>query len=110
MKKDMNRLITQHLDENGWMLDDVSSFGVARSAGGVYTLTLWKTGKSEVKSKRSIKIKIDSVTKHMFLAVEVLEELMAEHAAETTFDKRLKEEDPITTEPIGKPEIFNTPF
>ena len=106
----MTQLITSSFEEAGWTFDDVSNYGIARSSGGVYTFTLWKNVKAKKGVDRSFKIKIDNRMKNLFLAIEVLEELMAAHYESNDFTKRLKEEGPITAEPIGKPEIFNTPF
>lgn len=82
------------LKKDDLSLDDISNYGIARSAGGIYTLTLWKNGKTEKGSRRSISIKLDGKMKNMFLAVETLEELMKENYDSISFIDRISEEQP----------------
>jgi len=93
MKIAMKKLLTSELKKNGWNVDDVSSYGFSRSSGGVFVMTLWKSGKTEKKTVRSMKIKIDNKREHMFLAVEMIEEMMDGHEESNDFTKRLNKEE-----------------
>lgn len=92
IKEDMFVYLSASIEKENWSIDDVSSYGMAPTSGGVYVLTLWKTGKTEAKGKRSMKIKLDKHLEHMFLAVRTLEEIMRDHGPSNDFSKRIGED------------------
>lgn len=89
MKDKMDELLLNSLAKEDWTLDDISNYGIARGQGGVFTLTIWKNGKTKKGDKRSITIKLDKNRKHMFLAVERLESLMDEYFNDMDFTSRI---------------------
>jgi len=90
----MDKLILNSLDAENWTLDDISNYGIARGQGGVFTLTIWKNGKTKKGDKRSIIVKLDKKREHMFLAVERLEFLMEEYFTNMDFTQRVAEFEP----------------